>query len=149
MTNKRIPSEVKKSYWYWLVAIAAGVFEMLIAVTQTLSEDIEAGSGIFIQAGLRTIIFAGLVFVIVKMYRGNHWARIALTILLGGIGTASLLIDPINWVLEGNSLDQAFAGMTLYSGLFGISRIVHLASVMTALILMYRPAANKYFRLDA
>lgn len=143
--NKKIPSDVKKSYLFWLVAIAAGVFEMAIAVTQMLSNGSEAGNGIIIQVGLRSIIFAALVYVIVKMYRGNKLARIVLTILLGGIGTATLIIDPINWLLEGNSLYMAFTGMTVYSGLFGISRIVHLASVITATVLMYRPAANKYF----
>lgn len=149
MIKKRIPQEVKKSYLFWLVAIAAGVFEMIIAVTQMLSKDSEAGSSILIAVGLRTIIFAALVFVIIKMYRGKNWARLALTILLGGIGTFSLLIDPIHWILEGNSLDKAFTGMTVYSSLFGLSRIVHLSSVITALILMYRPAANKYFRVVA
>jgi hypothetical protein len=146
---KQIPQEVKKSYLFWLVAIAAGVSEMIIAVSQMLSKDSETGSSILIAVGLRTIIFTAFVFVIIKMYRGKNWARLALTILLGGIGTFSLLIDPINWILEGNALDKVFTGMTLYSSLFGLSRIVHLASVITALILMYQPAANKYFRAVA
>ena len=149
MDNKRVPREVKKSFLFWLVAIAAGVFEMIIAVIQILSKDSESGINIFIAVGIRTIIFAVLVFIIIKMYRGNNWARVALSILLGGIGTASLIIDPINWILEGNSLDKAFTELTLYSSLFGLSRIVHLASVIAALILMFRPAANKYFRAVA
>lgn len=89
--NKRIPQEVKRSYLFWLVAIAAGVIEMIIAVTPMLSKDSEAESSILIAVGLRIIIFASLVFVIIKMYRGKNWARLALTILLGGIGTFSLI----------------------------------------------------------
>ncbi|WP_028612855.1 hypothetical protein [Paenibacillus harenae] len=146
MNNKRVPQEVKKSFLFWLVAVAAGVFEMIIAVTQILSEDSGSGSSILMAVGVRTIIFTVLVYIIVKMYRGNNWARIALSILLGGVGTLSLIIDPIQWILEGNSLDKAFTGLTLYSSLFGLSRIVHLAAVVTAFILMFRPAANKYFR---
>jgi hypothetical protein len=150
MDNKsNVPQEVKKSYLFWLVAIAAGVFEMIIAVIEILSRDSGPGNSIFIAVGIRTIIFAALVYIIVKMYRGRNWARIALAILLGGIGTLSLVIDPVKWILEGNSLDKAFAGMTLYSILFGLSRIVHLASVITALIFMFRPAANKYYRAVA
>jgi len=145
MMNKRIPSDIKKSYLLWLVAIGAGVFEMAIAVTQMLSSGSEAGFGIMIQVGIRSLIFAALVYVIVKMQRGKRWARIALTVLLGGIGTVSLLVDPIQWLLEGNSLDTAFTGMTVFSSLFGISRFVHLASVIAAIIFMYRPAANQYF----
>lgn len=143
--NKRIPSDIKKSYLLWLVAVGAGVFEMAIAVTQMLSSGSEAGMGIMIQVGIRSLIFAAFVYVIVKMQRGNQWARIVLTILLGGIGTVSLLMDPIQWLMEGNSLDTALTGMTVSSTLFGISRIVHLASVIAALIFMYRPSANKYF----
>jgi hypothetical protein len=144
-----VPQEVKTSVLFWFVAIAAGVFEMIVAVVGVLSRNPEAGNSIFIQIGIRTIIFAVLVYMIMKMYRGKNWARIALAILLGGIGTLSLVIDPVKWILEGNSLDKAFAGMTLNSILFGLSRIVHLTSVITALIFMFRPAANRYFRAVA
>jgi len=147
--STKVPQEVKRSFLFWLIAIAAGVFEMIIAVTEILSRDSGPGNSIFIAVGIRTIIFAGLIYIIVKMYRGRNWARIALAILLGGIGTLSLVIDPIKWIMEGNSLVQAFAGMTLYSTLFGLSRIVHLASVIFALILMFRPAANKYYQAVA
>jgi hypothetical protein len=150
MDNRnKVPQEVKKSFLFWLVAIAAGVFEMIIPVIEILSRDSEPGNSIFIAVGIRTIIFAALVYIIMKMYSGRNWARIVLAILLGGIGTLSLVIDPVKWILEGNSLDKAFAGMTLYSILFGLSRIVHLASVITALILMFRPAANIYYRAVA
>ncbi|KQL44619.1 hypothetical protein AN963_24920 [Brevibacillus choshinensis] len=150
MSNKRkVPQEVKKSFLFWLVAIAAGVFEMIIAVSEILSKDSGPGNSIFIAVGIRTIIFTVLVYIIMKMYRGRNWARIALAILLGGIGTLSLIIDPVKWILEGNSLDKALAGMTFYSILFGLSRIVHLASVIVAFILMFRPAANHYFRAVA
>lgn len=118
---------------------------MVISVIEILSRDSGLGSSIFIAVGTRTIIFAGLVYIIIKMYRGRNWARIVLAILLGGIGTLSLVIDPVKWILDGNSLGGAFSSMTLHSFLFGLSRIVHLASVITALILMFRPAANKYF----
>jgi hypothetical protein len=142
----KVPQEVKWSFLLWLVAIAAGAFEMIIAVIQMFSRGSGPGNGIFIQVGIRTIVFAALAYIIVKMYRGGNWARIVLAILLGGIGTLSLIIDPIKWILEGNSLDKAFAGMTLYSFLFGLSRIVHLASVIVAFFLMFRPSANKYYR---
>ncbi|WP_236708084.1 hypothetical protein [Brevibacillus choshinensis] len=122
---------------------------MIIAVSEILSKDSGPGNSIFIAVGIRTIIFTVLVYIIMKMYRGRNWARIALAILLGGIGTLSLIIDPVKWILEGNSLDKALAGMTFYSILFGLSRIVHLASVIVAFILMFRPAANHYFRAVA
>ena len=97
---------------------------MFIAVAQLLSIEPEVGNGITIQVLLRSVIFAVLVYVVVKMHRGN----------------------PIIWLFEGNSFDRVFTGVTIYSGLFGISRIVHFVSVITALILMYRLRKTSYKR---
>ena len=36
--------------------------------------------------------------------------------------------------------------MTLVSGLFALSRIGHVVAVLAAMVLMFRPAANAYFR---
>ncbi|MCU6792503.1 hypothetical protein OB236_10220 [Paenibacillus sp. WQ 127069] len=83
---------------------------------------------------IRTLIFGALTFIIMKMYRGKSWARIALIILLGGIGTLSLVIDPIKWLLEGNSLGTMFDGVELTSLLFAASRVVHLAAVLMLLL---------------
>lgn len=143
---KKAPQEVKSSFQLWLVAIAAGIFEMAVVVIETLSADSDSGDGIFIPAIIRTVIFAALVYVITRMYRGGNWARIALAVLLGGFGTLSLIIDPIQWIMEGHPVSEAFADMDVYATLFGISRVVHLAAVITACILMFRPDANPYFR---
>ncbi|UUZ81771.1 hypothetical protein LJK88_45590 [Paenibacillus sp. P26] len=80
---------------------------------------------------------------------GRNWARLVLAVLLGGIGTFSLVIDPVKWLMEGHAFGEAFAGMTVYSILFGLSRIVHLTFVILALVLMFRPAANPYYRTAA
>ncbi|UUZ92090.1 hypothetical protein LJK87_42770 [Paenibacillus sp. P25] len=72
-----------------------------------------------------------------------------MAVLLGGIGTFSLVIDPVKWLMEGHAFGEAFAGMTVYSILFGLSRIVHLTFVILALVLMFRPAANPYYRTAA
>ncbi|MFN0225584.1 hypothetical protein [Paenibacillus sp. KR2-11] len=122
---------------------------MTIAVMEILSRESGPGSGIFIAAGLRTLIFAALVYLIVKMYRGRNWARAALATILGGMGTISLVMDPVRWIVEGNSVAQALDGMSAYSMMFGVSRLVHLASVIAAMVLMFRSAANRYYRAAA
>lgn len=119
---------------------------MVIALIQQFSQESDSGGGIIIAAGIRTVIFAALVYVIMKMYRGKNWARIVLTVLLGVIGTLSLIIDPIQWLLNGNALKDMFDGMTVYSSLFGLSRVIHIAAVFAGLTMMFRPAANRYFR---
>ncbi|MFD0589931.1 hypothetical protein ACFQZE_18275 [Paenibacillus sp. GCM10027627] len=138
--------EVKKSFLLWLLAIAAGVFEMAIAVTEEAVSGAGIQAGLFIAVGIRIVIYAVLVWITVQMFRGRNGARIALAILLGGIGMASLIYDPIEWLAQGNSLANAFDGTTVYSILFAVSRIVHISAVILAVIFMFRPAANRYYR---
>lgn len=143
-----VPNDVRKSYFFWMTAIVAGVFEMIIAVISALLGDSPSIGGLVIQALIRIVIFGVLTWITAKMYRGKNWARIALTILLGGIGTLSLVIDPIQWLIEGNSLNTMFEGVNMMSLIFAATRGIHLAAVFAALIFMFRPAANRYFRLE-
>lgn len=143
-----VPNDVRKSYFFWMTAIVAGVFEMIIAVISALLGDSPSIGGLVIQALIRIVIFGVLTWITAKMYRGKNWARIALTILLGGIGTLSLVIDPIQWLIEGNSLNTMFEGVDMMSLIFAATRGIHLAVVFAALIFMFRPAANRYFRLE-
>jgi hypothetical protein len=83
------------------------------------------------------------------MRLGKGWARNTLAILLGVIGTLSLVIDPITWLAQGNSLREVFADADLLFAFVAPIRAVHLAAVLGALVFMFRPAANAYFRANA
>jgi hypothetical protein len=63
------------------------------------------------------------------------------------IGTLSLVIDPISWLAGGNSLSDVFREADLLFFLIAPIRSVHLAAVIAALVLMFLPAANTYFRV--
>jgi hypothetical protein len=80
------------------------------------------------------------------MRLGKRWARLTLAILLGGIGTLSLVVDPISWLAEGNSLGEVFKEADLLFFIVAPIRVVHLAAVLGALVFMFLPAANDYFR---
>lgn len=136
-----VPKDVRASFVLWLTAVGAGVVETLIRVVFTLTGDPES-NGLL----LRVIVYAVAVYVAWQMRRGNEWARISLAVLLGGIGTLSLVVDPISWLVEGHPLDEFFAQANLLFVLIAPIRIVHLAAVISAFVLMFRPAANDYFR---
>src|SRR5215204_52163 len=70
----------------------------------------------------------------------------ALAVLLGVVGTLSLVIDPISWLAGGNTLSEVFTEANLLFFLIAPIRTVHLAAVIAALVLMFLPAANTYFR---
>ena len=135
------PKDVQASFVLWLTAVGAGVAETAIRVIFTLTGDPQS-NGLL----LRVIVYAVAVYVIWQMRRGRGWARITLAVLLGGLGTLSLVVDPISWLAGGHSLDDYFAQADLLFVLIVPIRAVHLAAVISAFVLMFRPASNDYFR---
>jgi hypothetical protein len=141
----RVPEDVQMSFLLWLAAVAAGVAETVFGI---INFDPAATEAISIL-GIRLVITAVLVYIIAQMRRGKIWARITLAVLLGGIGTLSLVFDPVSWLIEGNSLRELIQGADLAFIVFASIRGVHLAAVLAALVFMFRPAANNYFRAAA
>ncbi len=145
-----VPKEVQASFLLWLTAVAAGVLETIIRVIDSLSAGSGSGgeadaaiSGVFI----RTIVYVVVVYVIAQMRLGKRWARLTLAVLLGVIGTLSLVIDPISWLAGSNSLREVFAEADLLFAFVAPIRAVHLAAVISALVFMFLPAANNFFRV--
>jgi hypothetical protein len=95
---------------------------------------------------IRVIVYTLVVYIITRMRLGNRWARLTLAVLLGVIGTLSLVIDPISWLAGGNSLSEVFTQADLLFFIIAPIRIVRLAAVISALALMFLPSANTYFR---
>ena len=95
---------------------------------------------------IRVIVYPLVVYIITRMRLGKRWARLTLAVLLGVIGTLSLVIDPISWLAGGNSLSEVFTQADLLFFLIAPIRTVHLAAVIAALVLMFLPSANTYFR---
>jgi hypothetical protein len=98
---------------------------------------------------IRLAITAGLVYIIVQMRLGKIWARITLAVLLGGIGTLSLMFDPVSWLIDGNSPGELLQDADLAFIVFAAIRGVYLTAVLGVLVFMFRSAANDYFRAAA
>jgi len=137
----------------WLTAVAAGVLETIIRVIDALAMGAASGSvgeadltGTISNVVIRVIVYALVVYLITQMRLGKNWARLTLAVLLGVIGTLSLVIDPISWLAAGNSLGEVFTEADLLFVLIAPIRAVHLAAVIAALVFMFLPAANNYFR---
>jgi hypothetical protein len=139
------PGEVRASFLMWLTAVAAGVLETIIRIIYSLSVG-SWGEADVTGVIIRVIVYTVAVYIIAQMRLGKRWARIALAVLLGGIGTLSLVIDPISWLAAGNSLREVFTQADLLLFIIAPIRAVHLAAVIAALVLMFLPAANDYFR---
>jgi hypothetical protein len=148
-----VPKEVQASFLLWLSAVAAGVLETIIRIIDALAMGWIWGSGgetdvtgVISGVVIRVIVYTLVVYIITRMRLGKRWARLSLAVLLGGIGTLSLVIDPILWLAGGNSLSEVFTQANLLFFLIVPIRAVHLAAVIAALALMFLPSANTYFR---
>jgi hypothetical protein len=141
-----VPKEVQISFMLWLAAVAAGVIETIVRVIHSLSAGLDSGSGLISGVAIGLIIYVVVVYISAQMRLGKRWARITLAVLLGGIGTLSLVVDPISWLAGGNSLREVFMQADLLFAFIAPIRAVHLAAVLAALVFMFLPAANNYFR---
>jgi hypothetical protein len=148
-----VPKAVQASFLLWLTAVAAGILETIIRLIDALAMGLASGSGgqtdvtgEFSGVLIRVIVYALVVYITTRMRLGKRWARLSLAVLLGGIGTLSLVIDPISWLAGGNSLSEVFTEANLLFFVIAPIRTVHLAAVIGALVLMFLPAANTYFR---
>ena len=142
-----VPKEVQASFLLWLTAVAAGVVETLIRVIYSLFVSSGSGGEADVTGmAIRVIVYIVAVYIIVQMRLGKRWARLSLAVLLGGIGILSLVVDPISWLAGGNSLSEVFKEADLLFFIIAPIRVIHLAAVVTALVFMFLPSANTYFR---
>jgi hypothetical protein len=141
-----IPAQLRASVLLWLAAVAAGLFETILVVVDATDGDVGSASQVAVGVAVRLLVFTAAVYLAAQLRHGKNWARIALAVLLGGVGTLSLVIGPVTWLAQGGSPADALATADLGSMLFAASRVVHLGAVVAALILMFHPAANAYFR---
>ena len=140
-----VPGAVQTAFVLWLVAVGAGVAEVIVRVIDSLAAGAGVGVGGIV---IRAVVYTAVIYVATRMRVGKRWARNTLAIVLGVVGTLSLVIDPIAWLAAGNSLREVFAETDLLLAFVAPIRGVHLAAVFGALVFMFRPAANAYFRAN-
>jgi hypothetical protein len=140
------PPVVHTAAMLWLAAVAAGVFETVLVVTRELVNGTSTVLDLLPGAGFRLAVFAGAIFLALRLGRGQNWARLTLAATLGVLGTLSLVLAPIQWLLAGGSIGQAVADADAWALVFAGSRILHVTAVLGAVVLMFQPRANAYFR---
>lgn len=140
------PAAVRGAFALWVTAVAAGVFETLLAVGRMAADGTGSAAEIGTGLAIRVPVFACALLAARQMRLGRRWARIALTIGLGVLGTASMVVQPIRAWAQGRSPAVALQEAGVMDLAFGASRVLHVAAVLTAVTLMFLPAANAHFR---
>jgi hypothetical protein len=133
------PAAVQLSVVLWLAAIGAGATEALVHLL--LPQPPTLG-----QLAARFGIYAVLTVLVLALRTGHNSVRWTVAVLLGGFGTVSLVIEPVSWLLAGGSPGLFLVTAEAPALVAAVLRIAHLIAVFSALVLMFRPAANAWFR---
>ncbi|MEU6268315.1 hypothetical protein [Saccharopolyspora shandongensis] len=131
------PAALRSSILLWLIAVGAGVVETLIHVVQAPTGPL------LLQAAVRMLIYAAIAALVLRLRSGENWVRVALAVLLGGIGMLSMVGPPLVSALTGDGIAPPADAWQLA---FLLVRALHVIAVASALVAMFRPSANRFFR---
>lgn len=134
-----VPAAVRLAVLAWLVAVGAGVAEALV---RTVLPDAPTPGQLVVRFAIYTVVVA----LVLALRTGRNAVRWALALLLGGVGMLSLVVEPLAWVIAGGSPATFLAGADGATRLITGLRLAHVAAVLAALVLMFRPRANAFFR---
>ncbi|QIS01351.1 hypothetical protein F5X71_02625 [Nocardia brasiliensis] len=140
------PRAVQVAFAGFATALLAGVGEGLLRAATVLQRDFADLTNVASGLAMRLTIYSVVLLVAFRMSAGARWARLALTIGIGVLGLASLLIEPLAALLSADEFGELFAHLTAESVALGLLRAIHVVAVLIAIPAMYRPAARSYFR---
>jgi hypothetical protein len=141
LTAGRPPVSVRAAAGCWIGAVALGAVETVIVVGSSQAGDDPLPGVLF-----RCAVYGAAVLATLRMRAGRRWARIALALVLGVVGSLSLLVEPVAWLADGNSLSAAFDDADSTWWAIAVARALHVVAVWVAVPRMFTGSANRYFR---
>ncbi|MCD0442577.1 hypothetical protein LO763_02925 [Glycomyces sp. A-F 0318] len=138
------PTHVKYTALLWIVAVAAGVVETALAVTDIARES-GLDAGVWMNLGMRSVVYVGALILIANFAKGRRWARVSLVVLLSVIGLAAMVVPAAMELANGEPFMSAVGGDGSFATAFVVVRLAHIAAVLAATALMFSAPANRYF----
>ncbi|MEV6341319.1 hypothetical protein AB0M12_42195 [Nocardia vinacea] len=143
------PRSVSVAFTALVIALLCGIGEAITYTAVQLDRpnaDIDSlATGLAIRGG----IYLTVLGVAVQMARGARWARMVLTVGIGVIGLASLIIEPLAATLSAKQIGDLFDNLTASAVITATFRTGHISAVLVAIPAMYHPTARRYFASDS
>jgi hypothetical protein len=140
-----MPRAVRVSLILWWLAIGMALVEL--ATPALLASDPAAAfRSRGVELAVRGSVFCLLFVLSLHMAWGWNWARVALTLLFGGLGSLSLIMEPTGWIAAGGDVTGYLSNADAASWVVVAARIAHLLCVLAATGLMYARESRRYFR---
>jgi hypothetical protein len=133
------PWAVTLSVALWLGAILAGVAETLVRLA---TPEAPAAAGLAVRFGLYLV----LAVLVLALFRGHDAVRWTVAVLLGGLGTLSLVVEPIGYLAAGGSVAAFLASAGWADLAVAGLRALHIVEVLAALALLFHPSSTAFFR---
>lgn len=138
------PAQLQLSVVCWVGAVSAGGVESVVHTAQAFTSGSTSVFTVLAQLLVRATLYAGVLAVVAQLWQGRNWARWTLAVLLGGVGTASLVAGPVSWLADGHRLGDLAPDAAFFT-VAGV-RLLHLMAIWAAVVLMFQPATNAYLR---
>ena len=126
------PSRIPTACVLLTLAVLAGVAELMIAVATFATAD--PPSELATQILVRVAVYTAVFVLIGLTWRGHRFARWAVLIMLGVLGTGSMIVPLFGELAAGVSLAEALGAGT--SPYFPLVRSAHLVLVITGSIIL-------------
>ncbi|MGQ4600142.1 hypothetical protein [Nocardia sp. R6R-6] len=136
------PRAVRIAFVALVVALLAGVVEAIARAAVAFDADpadLAAGFGI------RIAIYLVVLAVAMRMFRGERWARLLITVGVGVFGLLSLSIEPLATAMSAKELRDLVTDVTPASVTLGVIRAIHIAAVLVAVPALYTRGARRWF----
>jgi hypothetical protein len=133
------PSSVTLSVALWLGAILAGVAETFVHLTDA---DPPGAGAVAVRFGIYLVLAA----LVLTLRTGSNVARWAVAVVLGGVGTLSLVVEPIGFLAAGGSAGAFLATAGWADLAVAGLRSLHVLEVLAALALLFHPSSTAFFR---
>jgi hypothetical protein len=142
----RSSSATATSFKFWLGAIVTALTELVVKLAiepGSVLSTVAASGG---ELAVRFTAYAVLLTLSLLMLSGRSWARWALLAIFGGLGTYSLVFEPIGWLIDGGSASAFLAAADLSMWIIIVSRLVHIICVWAAIVFMFLPGARGHLK---
>ena len=133
------PAAVRLRVALWLGAILAGVAETLVRLAGPAAPT--AG-----ELATRGGLYLVLAVLVVALRTGRDAIRWTVVVVLGVVGTLSLVVEPAMALLDGATVAGFLADASGTELLAAALRTLHVVAVLVALTLLFHPAARAFFR---
>ncbi|MEQ3549944.1 hypothetical protein WIS52_05635 [Pseudonocardia nematodicida] len=136
-----VPHAVVVSIVSWLAAILAGMAETLVRLAVA---EPPTGGEVAARAGIYLVLAA----LVLLLRTGHDPIRWTVVLVLGVLGSLSLVVEPVRALLGGASAATFLVTASLPELAAAGLRALHLVEVLVALVLLFHPSATAFFRMS-